>query len=206
MFLMLIPSLTAHSLKFLPREKCFFQFYDQNDDVPINISAQLVFENNSADATGSVFYGGTMDDCQLFGSMYLYSSSRVFNMLTQYEDDNTTSSIFSDPFHICLCENNSPNCSKSIKTLSVYPGETVQVSVVTVGQRDGIVPAAVRSHINKGRLQSSQYIQQTTKVCTTLNYTVFLQQNVTIELYPDGQCSTVSDKLFLCKSELPTWI
>ena len=93
MFLMLIPSLTAHSLKFLPREKCFFQFYDQNDDVPINISAQLVFENNSADATGSVFYGGTMDDCQLFGSMYLYSSSRVFNMLTQYEDDNTTSSI-----------------------------------------------------------------------------------------------------------------
>ena len=66
-----------------------------------------------------------------------------------------------------------------------------------VREREYIVPAAVRSHINKGRLQSSQYIQQTTKVCTTLNYTVFSQQNVTIELYPDGQCSTVSDKLFL---------
>ena len=181
---------------FLPREKCFFQFYDQNDDVSININAQLIFKNNSADAAGSVLYGGAIDDCELFGSMYPYSSSRVFNMLIQYEDDKMTSSISSDPFRVCLCENNSPNCNKLNETLSVYPGETVQVSVVAIGQRDGIVPAAVRSHIDKGRLQSSQYIQQTTKVCTTLNYTVFSQQNVTIELYPDGQCSTVSDKLF----------
>ena len=97
---------------------------------------------------------------------------------------------------ICPCENNHPNCNKLNEILSVYPGGTVQASVVAIGQRDGIVPTVVRCHIDKGRLQSSQYIQQTTKTCTTLNYTVFSQQNVTIELYPDGQCSIVSDELF----------
>ena len=81
--------------------------------------------------------------------------------------------------------------------LSVYPGETLQVSVVTVGQRDGIVPAQVRSHMDRGRLLSSQYVQQTSKVCTTLNYTVFSQQNVTLKLYADGPCSTFGYRLAL---------
>ena len=90
-----------------------------------------------------------------------------------------------------------PNCSQSMKTLSVYLGETFQVSVVTVGQKDGIVPAAVRSHMDKGRLASSQYIQQTTKMCTTFNYTVFSPEDVSLELYPEGPCSTYSAKLLL---------
>ena len=81
-----------------------------------------------------------------------------------------------------------PNCSQSMKILSVYLGETFQVSVVTVGQKDGIVPAAVRSHMDKGRLASSQYIQQTTKMCTTFNYTVFSLEDVSLELYPEGPC------------------
>ena len=37
----------------------------------------------------------------------------------------------------------------------------------------------------------------TTKMCTKLNYTVFSLQNVTLELYADGPCSTLGDKLVL---------
>ena len=86
-----------------------------------------------------------------------------------------------------------------MKTLLVYPGETVQVSVVTVGQRDGIVPAQVRSRVGRGtELPSSQYIQQTNKACTTLNYTVFSKQIVSqLELFADGSCSTFGDKVVL---------
>ena len=82
----------------------------------------------------------------------------------------------------------------SIKTLS---GETFLVSVAAVVQRNGIVPSAIRSHLNIGRLVASQYIQQTTKTCTIFNYTVFSQQNVSLKLYPEGPCSTVSDTLLL---------
>ena len=176
----------------IPRAKCFFQFPGQN--LSSGLDVLFVFKNNFADDAGSVLYGGAIDNCDLDP----YDSGRVFDKVVHYEADNTASSISSDPFRICLCIlNNLPSCSQSTKTLSVYPGETFQVSVVTVGQRDGIVPAAVRSHLDKGRLASSQNIQQTTKMCTTFNYTVFSQEDVSLELYPEGPCSTVSAKLLL---------
>ena len=177
---------------FIPREECFFQLPRQN--LSSGLDVQLVFKNNSADAAGSVLYGGAIDNCGLDA----YYSGKVFDKVVHYEADNTASSISSDPYRICLCKlNDHPNCSQSMKTLSVYPGETFHVSMVTVGQRNGIVPAAVRSNVDKGRLASSQYIQQTTKMCTILKYTVFSQEDVSLELYPEGPCSTVSAKLFL---------
>ena len=178
--------------KFIPREGCFFQLPGQN--LSSDLDVQFVFKNNSAYDAGSVLYGGAIDNCDLGP----YNSGPVFDKVVHYEANNTASSISSDPFHICLCNlNDCPNCSQSKKTLSVYPGETFQVSVVAVGQRDGIVPSAVRSHTDKGKLASSQYIQQTTKMCTTLNCTVFSREDVSLELYPEGRCSTVSAKLLL---------
>jgi len=56
-------------------------------------------------------YGGAIDDCQLTGSE---GSGEVFNFISQYESDNTTSSISSDPFRICPCENNYPDYYHSI--------------------------------------------------------------------------------------------
>ena len=181
---------------FIPPEKCFFQLHSQN--LSNASDPKFLFNNNSADAAGTVLYGGTIDNCTVSG-LDSHNSSEVFDMLFQYEADNTTSSVSSDSFRVCLCENNHPNCSKKRKTLSVYPSETVQVSVVTVGQRDGIVPAKVRSRVGRGtELLSSQYIQQTNKMCTTLNYTVFSQQRVPqLELFVDCLCSTFGDKVVL---------
>ena len=51
--------------------------------------------------------------------------------------------------------------------------------------------------MDSGRLLGFQNIQQTNKACTTLNYTVFSLQNVTLELYADGPCSTFGDTLIL---------
>ena len=94
-------------------------------------------------------------------------------MFVQYQGDNNTSTISCDPFRICPCQNNLPDCSESSITLSLSPGEThYQVSVVAVGQRNGIAPANITSMTNK----YSQYIQQTSKTCTTPNYTVDPQQ------------------------------
>ena len=186
------------------KEECFFQLPGQN--LSNGIDVRLVFKNNSADVAGSVLYGGAIDNCKLTG-LDLYNSGKVFDMITHIEDDNTTSSITSDPFRICPCTKNHPHCSKSEITHAVYPGETFQVSVVAVGQRNGTVAAAVRSHTlsnavynfpveSGGKLRSFQYLQQANNTCTTLNYTVFsLSSLLTLVLYADGTCSTFSDKL-----------
>jgi len=181
--------------------ECFFQLPGQN--LSNGIDAQLVFKDNSADA-GSVLYGGAIDYCKLTG-LELYSSGEVFDMLVHIQNDNTNSSISSEPFRICPCENNKPDCSKSLKSYTVHPGETFQISVVTVGQRNGTVPKTVRGRLTwhysstpPGNLHPLQYVQATFNTCTILNYTVFsLLDKVHLELYADGPCSTFSNELDL---------
>ena len=149
---------------------------------------------------GDVLYGGAIDNCTLTG-WNSSSSGELFDMLFHVENDSTSSSISSDPFRMCLCEDNRPYCGYS-DTHTVYPGETFHVSLVAVGQRDGTVPTAVRSHFKDATtatLQRFQYTQITMGTCTKLNYTVFsLPENlVQLELYANGPCSTFSNKVDL---------
>ena len=186
----------THITRYIPKPKCFFQLPGQN--LHRGLDVQLVFKNNSADTAGSALYGGVVDNCKLAG-LDSNSSGEVFDMLVRNEDDtdySTTSKISSHPFRICPCENNIPDCSKSNTVLSVYRGESYQVSVAAVGQREGIVPTNVMS-ANECNLLCSQTVQKTSKTCTTLYYTVSSQKNVTLELYADGHCSTFGDKLVL---------
>ena len=114
-------------------------------------------------------------------------------------DYNTTSMISSDPFHICLCKNNLPDCSETrYGPITAYPGETFQVPIVAVGQRNGTVPSTVQSVIKLGNnlevtLQVNQYLQTANNTCSKLDYTVFsLSPRVIIHLHAEGNpCSKV---------------
>ena len=184
---------------YISEEPCFFQLPGQN--LSNGTDVKLVFKNNSADAAGSVLYGGVIDNCKLSG-LESNSSGKVFDMIVHIEDDtdyNPSSFISSDPLYICPCEHNLQNCNKSqyYVPYSVYPGETWQVSVVVAGQRDGALPGAVSSKVSKtrntaspGNLQGYQYLQQVNKTCTKLDYTVFsLSPSVNIVLQAaDSSC------------------
>ena len=188
----------------IPREECFFQLPGQN--LSNGIDVKLVFKNNSADNGGSVLYGGAIDNCRLTG-LDSYSSGEVFDMLVHIDDENdynTTSNISSDPIHMCPCKNNLPDCSTYPQL--VYPGETFEISVVGVGQRDGTVSSTVRSTAITNSMESRspnlldyQYLQQANNSCTKLNYTVFsLSQVVLLLLHPEGSpCSELLKLQFL---------
>ena len=185
----------------VPKEDCFFQLPGQNLSSDINV--KLVFKNNSADDAGSVLYGGVIDNCKLTHCLDSYSSGEVFDMIVHIDDDNdynTTSYISSEPIQICPCENNLPNCNKTLYDVpyAVDPGEIFQVSVVTVGQRNGAVSSGVISTIEKSPqtnpLHSKYRLQQANNTCTTFSYAVLsLSRYVTIELHADG--SPCEDKL-----------
>ena len=195
--------------------KCFFQLPGQN--LSSGIDSRFVFKDNYADVAGSALYGGAIDKCELTG-LDSYSSGEVFDMLVDIEGDNDTSTISSDIFRVCPCDDdNRPNCSKSDIRPTVYPGETFHVSVVTLGQRNGTfgqrngtMRASVigqfqntitQRYRETSNLRPFQYIQATNPTCTTLNYTVFTHSHLDIggnlELYADGPCSTFGDKLVL---------
>ena len=158
---------------YVPREECFFQLPGQSLSSGINV--KLVFKNNTADDAGSVLYGGTIDKCKL---TYIVSSRKVFGKLVHIEDDadyNTTSKISSEPFHMCTCKYSLLDCgSFTDHDGQVYPGETFQVSVVAVGQRDRTVSSTVRSRAITNSIDSRpanlldyQYLQQTTLALTS---------------------------------------
>ena len=177
----------------VPKEECFFQLPSQNLSSDINV--KLVFKNNTADDAGSILYGGAIDNCKLT-DLDSYSSGKVFDMIVHIEDDNdynTNSNISSEPIQICPCENNLPNCIKSLYDVphAVYPGEIFQVSVVAVGQRNGAVSSRVISTIEKSpqtnSLHSKYQLQQANNTCTTFSYAVSsLSTYVKIELHAEG--------------------
>ena len=185
------------------KEECFFQLPGQN--LSNGIDVHLVFKNNSADDAGSVLYGGAIDNCKLTG-LDSHNSGEVFDMIVHTDndtEDNTNSNISSDPLRICPCENNLSQCRVSLYHFPrrVYPGETFQVSVVAVGQRNGAVPGRVISSVDNTqypgtKLQDYQYLQQGNSTCTKLSYTVLSRvqtQQVKIVLRTeDSPCSKLS--------------
>ena len=155
---------------YIPKEECFSQLPDQK--LTNDIDVQPFFSNNSADAAGSLLYGGA------------HSSGEIFDMIFHNSDTDyqTISNVSSDPLGVCRCINKQPVCSEFIQ-LEVYPGETFHVSVIALEQR---VPSTVRSVIVLGQvdLQAFQYLQEANNTCSKLNYTVFsLSQHVGIQLH-----------------------
>ena len=194
-------------VQLIQKEKCFFQLSRPGQNLS---SSRLVFKNNSADFGGSILFGGAIDNCELDG-VSTNSSGEVFDMLIINNDNNTASNISSDPIKICPCEKNLPKCNRTrnsilyllpypVSHIRVYPGETFQISVVAVGQREGTVSRTVRSTVTSTtksvNLLDHQYLQQTKSTCTELNYTVFsLSQRVKIEMHPEGSPCYYNSKL-----------
>jgi len=155
-----------------------------------------------AQIAGSSIYGGSLDSCTINVE---YTTSTVQQSLSilslnwnELNLDLEPNSISSDPFQVCMCEDEIPNCNTSELVRQVYPGELLHFPVVATGQRDGIVPAVIKaSFSNKFKhgntsLAQFQNIQEVKEKCTQLYYQVHssaTNHNETLVLYADGPCS-----------------
>ena len=118
---------------------CFYKFV-----APFTTSmSPHVFENNTADYAGSALYGGYIDLCEID----LWRPFKPdFNSMFQFNGGESDYSVISsDPLRVCLCIDSRPKCSIIHYNVSAYPGTTIQLPAVAVGQRFGTVPSTVRS-------------------------------------------------------------
>ena len=162
----------------------------------LNISVQFI--NNTAGSGGNVLYGGSIDSCRLDGGntsdsidlcmcfqpcpFFQYGSQLLSDeTIFSYEPEGDRSRLASAATRVCLCDDNGvPNCTKLSSTIQgVYPGQLFNVSVVTVGQRFGVVNGTVYGHLlplngyhhsQIGMLFGSQRVG--IAECTSLNYSV----------------------------------
>ena len=188
---------------------CFFQ-----PDVPdftrvadLN-KMRLTFINNTANYAGSGLYGGAVDFSYTYRhfryknkSSYYYTTT-IFNKTFDFSQQPGNSPVSSDPYGVCLCnENNLPDCSMTKDEIylyprKVYPGEVFSISAVAVGQRNGVVPGIIQAllfnHSSLDIIPHIYWYQKASNECTSLNYTILSENknetfNLTVEeSYPSS--------------------
>ena len=107
----------------------------------------LYFEGNYANEAGSVLYGGNIDTCNV--SSCMYSSTIVFDSIAiiGYHDPST-SLISSDSLCISSCNTSTNPVCLVPQNISIYPGQTPELTFATFGQRNGIVPTLIYVYLN----------------------------------------------------------
>ena len=105
--------------------KCSFQVIPYYDNV------LLYFVNNTANISGDVLYGGKIDNCN-------------FDNIFHYHQQRGLSVVSSDAIQVCFCVSNKPNCSINNTKFAVIPGIDVNISLATVGSKDGLTKGVIK--------------------------------------------------------------
>ena len=142
-----------------------------------DLIVDLSFTNNSAQLGGNTLYGGWVDSNIYFYNLPLYEEKKPFSELKNTVDNPSV--ISSDPVRVCPCTESVPNCSIAVEQAEIFPGQTVVMEAVAVGQRYGIVPATVLVQLQnnsdpelRSKLDDTQYVQSVGIQCTNLTFTL----------------------------------
>ena len=158
--------------------QCFFLWPEGCEYVTQSTSAEMYFQGNYARIAGSALYGGSVDTCLLKNCKHYKGNRSFFNRTHFAESAKELSLISSDATRVCICNGSCPDCTILNYTLAAYPGQTVLISAVAVGQGLGTSPATIHGRfINSGaevvpelgELQASQF---GANHCKNFSYTV----------------------------------
>ena len=134
---------------------CIISFNDPNGTLD-SPGIHLHFEGNNADLSGNVLYGGDIDICNYnctltpnYGSCPFYGYMAMIaipKLVTYFNNGNATAMVSSDPRGICSCTNVSVSCNSAPGPIRrAYPGQTVDIPFIVVGQLLGASPDHVLS-------------------------------------------------------------
>ena len=165
----------------------------------------LTFLNNRAGLGGNELYGGGLQygcnrNCKrtpwLVAPQHTSDTCLAEFLAVSDIKNSTLSNISSDPSRVCLCVDKKPDCLNIFKTVQTnghgpYPGQTIEISAVVVGQNFGTVSGAVYAQLinspfnnNTTKLDRGQETQGVNhNSCNNLQYTIYSPvENITIML------------------------
>ena len=147
-------------------------------------SAKIEFVNNSASNGGDNIFGGSLGHfCSMNSLREKINFFTLYNMMKE-DGQISFSSIASDPSRVCLCNDmGTPQCTVVFDEsgYSLYPGQTLSLSAVVVGQLFGTVSGFLFAQflpntltdgeVRLAPLQDTQAITQ--HQCNYLNFTIY---------------------------------
>ena len=161
---------------------CFWQIVDA--DILNNNDTFVYLEGNIASITGYEIYAGTVKNFytlinftgqsanfEIVGHISHAIFAHVFRFGFLNNSLSSQYQVSSHPFTICFCYPGPElMCNNNVvPSISVYPGQTFNISAVGMGV--GISPAVVRSRIN-GKYEIFPKLQGLGNACEPLNYTI----------------------------------
>ncbi len=187
---------TAAMEQNLVTQECSLQVMDY--DRSVTYQTRMFFIDNYATEAGSAIFGGAIDSCILENAVsgQRFDGQKLFNQIAAIADntDSTDSSVISsEPYIVCACDGGEPNCALNSITKTIYPGGSVEIEVVAIGQRNGTVPAIIVAIVDSPGLniRPLETNQRIPGKCSTVSYTVFTEPgNVSMELFTEGACLT----------------
>ena len=171
----IIHMILYNSDEYYPQNTCFLRTQGKRSQT------RFTFANNSAGKGGDILYGGQVA-FGLDGKQNCIDSFKNISNISQ----NGLSLISSDPSRVCLCnKTGQPDCLVIVDSTphTVYPGQTITISAVVVGQDFGTVSgSAYAQFLQRGSppwLKSGQEVQGVTQhKCNHLYYTIFSKPEV----------------------------
>ena len=117
------------------RTRCFLSVENNRSQT------RLRFINNTADKGGDVVYGGLV----ALGYDGDWNCLLSFKNISDMSQQNGLSVISSEPSRVCLCHDGQPDCLTVADpiTHNIYPGQTITLPAVVVGQDFGTVTGSV---------------------------------------------------------------
>ena len=100
------------------------------------------FQNNTSHITGDNLYGGLFHNCWLQKAyMVIRNFKDVLNCYTIAYKSQAYTSVSSDPIGVCLCnQHNVIDYYSNPNPIVVYPGQSFNISLITVGYCGGSSP------------------------------------------------------------------
>lgn len=164
---------------------CMFSYNDSMGTLD-NPGVHIYFEGNYAYQSGNMLYGGNIDRC-IFSCSYPNCSNitTFLSKIATYQNNgNTSAMISSDSRQICGCTSKNINCTSANTVLMVYPGQTINIPIISVGQFQGASPDFVlfsTCDVDEDNMANfsnciaptvPQPPQQTLQFCTNYSYLV----------------------------------
>ena len=156
---------------------CSFQFKGESFE----------FHNNCAGSGGDVVYGGHMGLATTATGSNCLQQFKQFSVINQ---TNTMSVISSQPSRVCVCNSTGyPDCLRVFYTHTVYPGESISLQAVVVGQDFGTGAGSIYGQFlssgveERAKLEPWQYSQEVSQThCNQLTYSILAAPTRSIDL------------------------
>ena len=155
--------------------KCFTRVEGSRSDT------RLVFINNTAEKGGDVLYGGLV----ALGWDGDWNCLLSFKNISDMSQQSGLSTITSNPSRVCFCKDAKPDCLTVTDPIThhIYPGQTVTIPAVVMGQDFGTVTGSVYAKfLNTSfdvEMEPGQNVSNIDQSqCSSIEYTIFSKNTV----------------------------